>query len=67
MPRVMGVELSWESTGLASRGSRVRISPSPRKLRAMSDTYRNRQTNLFGWMFIDVDGYGDSRDERNEV
>ena len=25
----MGVELSWESTCLASRGSRVRISPSP--------------------------------------
>ena len=25
----MGVQLSWESTCLASRGSRVRISPSP--------------------------------------
>ena len=25
----MGVSLSWESTCLASRGSRVRISPSP--------------------------------------
>ena len=36
----MGVQLSWESTCLASRGSRVRISPSPlAEAKAEAHTY----------------------------
>ena len=35
---IVGVQLSWESTCLASRGSRVRISPSPLVVDLLKDT-----------------------------